>query len=96
MGGAGGAGTCVEGAASCADGFTPSRCNAAGTWEAQPRCAGIQICTNGACTGLCPLSRPNDCIDITHARTCVDGSLVPWTCTIGYICSLGQCVPNMT
>jgi len=80
----------------CADGFTPARCNAAGTWEMQAHCPGIQICGDGACTGLCAPSRPNDCIDRLTRRTCVDGSLAPGPCSLGYVCYVGQCVPNTT
>ena len=45
---------------------------------------------------ICPLTRPNDCVDITHLRTCVNGQVTSTDCGIGKVCYLGQCVPNMT
>jgi hypothetical protein len=95
-GGVAGTGGCIPGTMICGDGFTPSRCNAVGTFEAQARCSGIQICTDGACTGLCAPSRPVDCVDRTTRRTCVDGSLVAGPCQLGYLCDRGVCIMNNT
>ena len=85
-----------KGTTTCANDFTPSRCNAAGAWENQPRCTGIQICASGACGTICPLTRPNDCVDITHLRSCVNGQVTSTDCGIGNVCFPDHCVPNMT
>ena len=87
-------GVCVEGAIICMTERYPARCTAGGTWELQPICTGIAICMDGACGLTCASNRPVDCADVTTIRKCVAGALVPSQCGLGYVCSLGQCVPN--
>ena len=96
VGGAGGA--CTEGATACASDFIPIKCNAAGTWENQTPCTGIQICNNGACGTTCSPTRPPDCIDLQHVRACVDGGVTSEACSTApsMVCRAGQCIPNMT
>jgi hypothetical protein len=87
---------CLEGTLGCGTDSNPTRCNAAGTWDLQPACSGVQICTNGVCGLTCAPTRPPDCANSTTARTCVDGTIVPFQCSVGQVCTQGRCVPNTT
>ncbi len=87
---------CTPNAVRCSSSLanTPEKCDASGTWQAQPACVN-QACVSGACTGSCTPGATTECADRVTPSLCdPTGTWQPQAQCSGSTpwCFVGACV----